>query len=144
MSDQTKRLAEDTIENALGWALDLIDMYDERLVALGDPPEKVYSAIHLQAKTKARNRLRAVLASAPQAEEPTEAESEAFRRGVEQGMFTMANAQKLAQEQAETATPAPECPVCAELESEIIRSPEKPANQEAMEAANKQAVVEEK
>ena len=26
---------------------------------------------------------------------PTEAESEAFRRGIEQGMFTMANAQKL-------------------------------------------------
>jgi len=42
------------VRNALKWALDLLDMYDERLVKMGDPPALVYSDIHLNAKTIAR------------------------------------------------------------------------------------------
>jgi len=38
----------------LSWALDLLDMYDERLVALGDPKELVYSEIHVTGKAEAR------------------------------------------------------------------------------------------
>ena len=44
---------KDVIE-ALSWALDLLDMYDEKLVAMGEPREKVYSEIHLSGKQKAR------------------------------------------------------------------------------------------
>jgi len=39
---------------ALSWALDMLDMYDEFLIKLGEPREKVYSPIHLQGKEKAR------------------------------------------------------------------------------------------
>ena len=35
-------------------ALDLLDMYDERLVALGEPKELVYSVIHVTGKAEAR------------------------------------------------------------------------------------------
>jgi len=38
----------------LRWALDLIDMYDKRMVQLGDPRERVYSAAHVQAKQETR------------------------------------------------------------------------------------------
>ena len=39
---------------ALSWALDLLDMYDELLIKMGEPREKVYSSIHLRGKEKAR------------------------------------------------------------------------------------------
>jgi hypothetical protein len=42
------------LREALSWALDILDMCDERLVQLGDPKEKVYSAVHIAAKAKAR------------------------------------------------------------------------------------------
>ncbi len=38
----------------LRWALDILDMYDERLVQLGDPRDRVYSAVHVRAKRRAR------------------------------------------------------------------------------------------
>lgn len=38
----------------LSWALDLLDMYDVRMVQLGDPREKVYSDPHIQRKSMAR------------------------------------------------------------------------------------------
>ena len=39
---------------ALSWALDLLDMYDEKLIGLGEPSELVNSEIHLRGKAKAR------------------------------------------------------------------------------------------
>ena len=42
------------LREALSWALDLLDMYDELLIKMGEPREKVYSSIHLQGKEKAR------------------------------------------------------------------------------------------
>lgn len=44
-------------KQALEWALDLLDMYDERLIELGEPPERVYSDVHLAGKAKAREAL---------------------------------------------------------------------------------------
>lgn len=37
----------------LAWALDLIESYDERLIEMGEPADKVRSAIHEAAKRKA-------------------------------------------------------------------------------------------
>ena len=45
---------------ALSWALDLLDIYDEFLIRFGEPKEKVYSPIHLQGKEKARAALAAL------------------------------------------------------------------------------------
>ncbi len=42
------------VVEAARWALDLIDMYDRYLVALGEPAEKVLSATHVAGKVKAR------------------------------------------------------------------------------------------
>jgi hypothetical protein len=42
------------LREALSWALDLLDMYDENLIEMGSTPEKVYSPTHLRAKIKAR------------------------------------------------------------------------------------------
>lgn len=43
------------LEEALTWALDLLDMYDEHTIEIGDaPPEVVYSQVHLAGKAKAR------------------------------------------------------------------------------------------
>jgi hypothetical protein len=42
---------------ALSWALDLLDMYDKRLVDLGEPEDRVYSPIHLDGKKRARRAL---------------------------------------------------------------------------------------
>jgi len=58
---------ESELTEALSWALDLLDMYDDRLIALGEPREKVYAPIHLKAKAKARAALKAALAG-PQGE----------------------------------------------------------------------------
>ena len=38
----------------LRWALDLLDMYDERMVQHGDDPKLVYSEVHVKAKQDAR------------------------------------------------------------------------------------------
>jgi hypothetical protein len=45
------------LREGLSWALDLLDMYDEKLIALGEPRELVYDALHLLAKAKARKAL---------------------------------------------------------------------------------------
>jgi hypothetical protein len=47
----------EALEEGLSWALDLIDLYDERLVELGEPRDLVYSPIHLAGKAKARGAL---------------------------------------------------------------------------------------
>lgn len=39
---------------ALSWALDLIDQYDEKLIALGQRHRAVYSEHHMAGKRKAR------------------------------------------------------------------------------------------
>lgn len=52
--DQTTR----DLATMLAWALDIIDMYDARLVALGDPHECVYSKVHVDAKANARTLIR--------------------------------------------------------------------------------------
>ena len=49
-----KALAE-----GLSWALDLLDMYDKKLIEMGEPAELVYAPIHLAAKEKARKTLQA-------------------------------------------------------------------------------------
>lgn len=41
----------------LKWAVDLIDMYDEFLVSLGQPKEKIYSEAHVQGTTLANKTL---------------------------------------------------------------------------------------
>jgi hypothetical protein len=43
----------DTIE-ALAWAIDLIEMYDQFLVDLGEDPQKVYSETHVSGLAKAK------------------------------------------------------------------------------------------
>lgn len=43
----------------LEWALDLLDMYDQRVVDLGDPPELVHSEVYERAKRLAREALSA-------------------------------------------------------------------------------------
>ena len=48
------------LTEALSWALDLLDMYDELLIKMGEPREKVYSPIHLQGKEKARAALNTI------------------------------------------------------------------------------------
>lgn len=47
----------DGLREALSWALDLLDLYDEHLIELGDPREKVYSPVHVAGKAKARSAL---------------------------------------------------------------------------------------
>ena len=49
-----KALAE-----GLSWALDLLDMYDKKLIEMGEPAELVYAPIHLAGKEKARKTLQA-------------------------------------------------------------------------------------
>lgn len=44
----------DALHRYLSWAVDLIDMYDEFLIKLGEPKEKVYSEVHLKRKADAR------------------------------------------------------------------------------------------
>lgn len=51
---------------ALSWAYDLIELYDGRLVALGEPAERVYDAAHMNAKRQAFRALVALGAYAPQ------------------------------------------------------------------------------
>lgn len=51
---RTRLAASEQGREALSWALDILDMCDKRLVQLGDPPERVYSAIHIAGKAKAR------------------------------------------------------------------------------------------
>src|SRR5688500_246720 len=63
----TPAAAPDALREALSWALDMIDMYDERLAGI-DGRERVYSTVHLAGKAKAR----AALATAPAAEPPRE------------------------------------------------------------------------
>ncbi len=41
----------------LWWALDMLDEYDEKLIAMGEPRERVYSTSHLGGKAKARTAL---------------------------------------------------------------------------------------
>ena len=56
VSFRRRRTVDNVVEGrkALSWALDLLDMYDELLIKMGEPREKVYSSIHLQGKEKAR------------------------------------------------------------------------------------------
>lgn len=46
----------DELREALSWALDILDMYDERLAQI-DGKERVYSPVHLAGKAKARTAL---------------------------------------------------------------------------------------
>ena len=46
--------------DSLSWALDLLDMYDKRMVQLGDPAEKVYSQVHVNGKADARAAVSAI------------------------------------------------------------------------------------
>lgn len=62
--ERNKTLAERTAERdrlreALSWALDILDQYDEFLIANGEPRERVYSPTHLAGKAKARAALAA-------------------------------------------------------------------------------------
>ena len=41
----------------LFWTLDLLDMYDARMVQLGDAQDKVYSKVHVDRKSEARGQL---------------------------------------------------------------------------------------
>lgn len=59
LATERERLAERAeyatkLINELSWALDLQDMYDRRLIQLGDPKEKVCSAVHIGRKFHAR------------------------------------------------------------------------------------------
>lgn len=45
---------------ALEWALDLLDMYDAKLIELGEPADRVNNAVHTQGKANARSDLRAL------------------------------------------------------------------------------------
>jgi hypothetical protein len=51
---ELKALCRDGKE-ALAWALDLLDMYDGKLIDLGESPHDVYSQAHLAGKVKARD-----------------------------------------------------------------------------------------
>jgi hypothetical protein len=55
-AQQAEEMAGRVVE-ALSWALDLLDMYDKRLVDLGEPEDRVYSPIHLDGKKRARRAL---------------------------------------------------------------------------------------
>jgi hypothetical protein len=53
---------------ALWWVLDMLDQYDAEMLRRGDPPEKVNSAVHVEAKKRSREALeqaRAALRAAP-------------------------------------------------------------------------------
>jgi hypothetical protein len=63
----------DSVESALAWALDIIDMYDARLVELGDPPELVRSEVHLAGKARARGLLKSSAANARELADALEA-----------------------------------------------------------------------
>ena len=39
---------------AAEWALDMLDIYDRKLIEMGEPEEKVYAAVHIRGKKKAR------------------------------------------------------------------------------------------
>lgn len=60
-SNQNERVVlpaeAEEVASALSWALDLLDMYDQRLAAI-DGVERVYSPTHLEGKAKARKALR--------------------------------------------------------------------------------------
>ncbi len=45
---------KDRVVEALRWALDLLDQYDEEMIRRGDPRDLVYSPIHVQGKRMAR------------------------------------------------------------------------------------------
>jgi hypothetical protein len=49
------------LKDALSWSLDLLDMYDKRLVELNEPKESVYSPVHVEGKRRARQALAATL-----------------------------------------------------------------------------------
>lgn len=57
----------EALADALHWALDILDMYESRLIQLGDPRELVHSEVQMKAKAKAR---RALAAHARQDDEP--------------------------------------------------------------------------
>lgn len=42
------------LAEGLSWALDLLDMYDRRMVEMGESEADIYAPIHLKAKAKAR------------------------------------------------------------------------------------------
>jgi hypothetical protein len=51
ISTQAARIKE--LEETASWAVDLIKMYDERLIQLGEPPHLVRSQMHLAGISKA-------------------------------------------------------------------------------------------
>lgn len=44
----------------LAWAIDIMEMYEQRLVTFGDPPELVCSRVHVAAKANARSLIQSV------------------------------------------------------------------------------------
>jgi hypothetical protein len=56
--EELRKYFVETIDH-LYWALDLINMYDRRLIQLGDPKEQVCSAVHIDRMFGARNTLEA-------------------------------------------------------------------------------------
>ena len=69
-----KALAE-----GLSWALDLLDMYDKKLIEMGEPAELVYAPIHLAAKEKARKTLQASHAAESASTAPLNAADQSAR-----------------------------------------------------------------
>ena len=69
-----KALAE-----GLSWALDLLDMYDKKLIEMGEPAELVYAPIHLAGKEKARKTLQASHAAESASTAPLNAADQSAR-----------------------------------------------------------------
>ena len=55
---QMERKAKTSLCECLEWALDLLDMYDERMVQHGDPENMVYSETHMKGMAHARQTLK--------------------------------------------------------------------------------------
>jgi chromosome segregation ATPase len=56
--DRRLRAHNQQLMENLSWAMDLLDMYDKKLVEMGEPEWVVNAVIHLQAKAKAREALK--------------------------------------------------------------------------------------
>lgn len=57
-----ERDAMELAASTMEWALDLIDLYDKRLLNLGEPRRLVYSAVHMQGKVCGRRAIKKVRA----------------------------------------------------------------------------------
>lgn len=54
--DDRERALYQLVDELL-WAVDLLDMYERRLIQFGDPKEMVHSDVQIQRKSKARSLL---------------------------------------------------------------------------------------